>query len=162
MEQAPGILGWLDSSALGAAMRGSIWMYPIVEIVHIFGFVLVVGSVVMFDLRLLGLSASIPVRALAHHLLRWSVGGLLLVVPAGLMMFSAHPHDFISNKVFLVKLSLIAVAALNAAWFHLGIYRSVTAWDAHAAAPAAAKLHALLSIGLWIGVICCGRLLAYT
>jgi hypothetical protein len=162
MQESGGVLGWLAATPLSDAMRGSIWLYPIVEIFHIFGFVILVGAAVMFDLRVLGLSRNISVQALGRHLLRWSVSGLLLVVPAGLMMFSAHPHDFASNGVFLLKLGLIGTAGLNAALFHVGVYRSVTGWDKEVPAPGVAKMQAMLSIVLWIAVISCGRLLAYT
>lgn len=157
-----GWLDWLGDSALGAAMRGDLWLYPLVEVVHIIGFSVLVGSVVMFDLRVLGLSRSIAVTALARHLLVWSLAALLLIVPAGLMMFSAHPHDFASNNVFILKLGLIATAGLNAALFHIGVYRTVSGWNIDASAPAIAKVQALLSIALWFSVILCGRLLAYT
>lgn len=162
MESAGAMLTWLDTTQLAGAMRGSIWMYPIVEIVHIVGIVLLVGSVAMFDLRVLGFARFLPVRALGRHLLPWSVASLGLVVPAGLMMFSAHPHDLVGNQVFVLKLLLIGVAGLNALLFHAGVYRSVAAWDAGKPAPAMARAHALASLAIWIAVICCGRLLAYT
>jgi hypothetical protein len=160
-----GWLGWIGNSALSQWMRGSLWAYPLVEIVHIVGFVLLVGSAVAFDLRVLGWSRTgqaLAVQPLGRHLLPWSVAALLLIVPAGLMMFSAHPHDFFDNNVFRLKLALIAAAGLNALVFHLGVYRRVAVWNAGRPAPPAAKLQALLSIVLWVAVICCGRLLAYT
>lgn len=153
---------WLEATALSQAMRTWLWLYPIVEIIHIIGFVILVGAVAMFDLRLLGVSPNLPVRALGRHLLRWSVTGLFFVVPAGLMMFSAHPQDFATSTVFLLKLGLIAAAGVNAAIFHLGIYRSAAKWDIGTAAPATARIHALLSLAIWIAIISCGRLLAYT
>ena len=155
-------LDWLNDSALGAAMRGDLWLYPMVEVVHILGFSVLFGAVLMFDLRVLGLSKNIEVTALARHLLTWSIAALLLVVPAGLMMFSAHPHDFASNGVFILKLCLIAVAGVNAVLFHVGVYRSVDRWNTAIAAPGIAKIQALFSIALWVTVILCGRLLAYT
>ncbi|MGV3741518.1 MAG: hypothetical protein ACO1NO_04335 [Burkholderiaceae bacterium] len=157
-----GSFGWLEATALSQAMRGSLWMYPIVEIVHILGFVLLVGSVAMFDLRVLGLSRGLPVQRLGRHLLRWAVVSLVLIVPAGLMMFSAHPQDFIGNRIFLLKILLIMTAAINAAMFHMGPYRTVEQWDTLVAAPASARVHAALSLAIWIAVISCGRLLAYT
>lgn len=160
-----GAYGWLDrvgDSQLGAAMRGDLWLYPMVEVVHIIGFAVLIGSVVMFDLRVLGLSKNIAVTDLARHLLTWSVAALLLIVPAGLMMFSAHPHDFASNDLFILKLCLIATAGLNAVLFHVGVYRSVNQWNTAVDAPGIAKCQALLSIALWLTVVMCGRLLAYT
>lgn len=162
MEGAAGLLGWLDATQLARTMRGSTWMYPIVEIVHIVGIVLLVGSVAMFDLRVLGFARSLPLKALGRHLLPWSVASLALVVPAGLMMFSAYPHDFIGNPVFQLKLLLIGVAGLNALLFHQGVYRAAAAWDAAMPAPPLAKAQALASLAIWIAVISCGRLLAYT
>lgn len=162
MNGAGGFLGWLEATQLSLAMRHSLWMYPIVEIFHIVGFVILVGSVAMFDLRVLGLSGSLPVKVLGRHLLRWALVSVALVIPAGLMMFSAHPHDFITNPVFQVKLALIAVAGVNAILFHIGIYRSAGAWDVDVPAPAIAKVQAALSLAIWVGVISCGRLLAYT
>jgi hypothetical protein len=162
METSQTWLDWMNDSSLGAAMRGDLWLYPMVEVMHIVGFSVLVGAVVMFDLRVLGLSRSIQVTALARHLLSWAIVALLLIVPAGLMMFSAHPHDFASNDIFILKLCLIATAGLNALLFHVGIYRSVAVWDSGVAAPGVARFQALFSIGLWISVIFCGRLLAYT
>ncbi len=162
MQEAAGTFGWMEATALSQAMRGSLWMYPIVEIVHIIGFVMLVGSVAMFDFRVLGLSKGLPVQRLGRHLLRWSVASFALIVPAGLMMFSAHPQDFISNRIFLLKMLLIMTAVVNAAMFHMGPYRSVEQWDTLLPAPFSAKLHAALSLLIWIAVISCGRLLAYT
>lgn len=162
MHEVSGAWGWLEATALAQAMRSWLWLYPIVEIIHITGFVVLVGAVVMFDLRILGLSKDIPVRALGGHLLRWSVAGLIFVVPAGLMMFAAHPQEFATSTVFLLKMGLIGAAGINAAMFHTGVYRSVAGWDTGTAAPSAAKMHALSSIAIWIAVISCGRLLAYT
>jgi hypothetical protein len=154
-------LGWIEQSVLATAMRQELWLYPAVEILHIFGFVTLVGSIVMLDLRLLGLSPKVPIRDLSRHLLPWTLASLLVIVPTGLMMFVAHAGDFISNTAFVTKLSLIFAAGLNAVVFHMGAYRSVSEWDSHYATPLGVKFHALVSILIWMGVITCGRLLAY-
>jgi len=112
----------------------------------------------MFDLRLLGCGRSLPVQALARHLLPWSWFGLLLIVPSGLLMFSTQP-ELLDNRVFVLKLALIAAAGVNALAFHAGPWRSAEHWGA--APPAPARLHGGASLLLWIGVIACGRLLAY-
>jgi hypothetical protein len=162
MQEAVGFLGWLEATPLSLAMRSSLWLYPIVEIFHIVGFATLVGSVAMFDLRVLGFSKFLPVQALGRHLLRWSVASLVLIVPAGLMMFSAHPQDFINNSIFLIKLTLIVAAGMNALLFHFGVYRSIDKWNVGANVPVLARAQATLSLAIWIAVISCGRLLAYT
>lgn len=154
-------LAWIEQWPLAVAMRQELWLYPSIEILHILGFVTLVGSIAMLDLRLLGLSSRLPVRLLARHLLPWTWGALLVIVPTGSMMFIAHASDFISNSAFVLKLTLISAAGLNAAAFHLGAFRSVERWDNGVATPLAARLHAAVSLAIWIGVIACGRLLAY-
>jgi hypothetical protein len=152
---------WLASTPLSHAMRSRLWLYPVVEIVHIVGFAVLVGGVALFDLRVLGFGRTIALQPLGRHLLSWSFGSLLLVVPAGLMMFSAQPLALIHNPAFLLKLTLIAAAGLNALLFHAGVYRSAGRWKPGRPAPLLARAQALLSLLLWIAVICCGRLLAY-
>lgn len=154
-------LVWLETSALAIAMRQWQWLYPIVEILHILGFVMVVGGGFFFDLRLLGLGRGLPVSALAAHLLTWARLGFGLVVPTGFMMFAAHATEFASNPAFRLKLVLIAAAVINAGAFHQWPFKSVGRWDVAAATPAWAQMAAALSLVLWTGAICCGRLLAY-
>src|SRR5207247_1119142 len=77
----PAWLVWLETSAAAVAMRQWTWLYPAVEIVHIVGFVTLVGAALMFDARLLGRSRPLAVSALERHLLPWARFSLLLVVP---------------------------------------------------------------------------------
>ena len=155
-------MGAIEMSALGVAMRQSLWLYPIVEIVHLTGIALLVGSIAMLDLRLLGLSSSVPVRRLALHILPWTAASFLLIVPSGLAMFVAHAGDFIASPVFVLKISLILCAGVNAAVFHAGVFRGAAEWDVNRMPPVAARMSAALSLLLWVSVIACGRLLAYT
>jgi hypothetical protein len=158
---AGGWPAWLESTAVAVAMRQWLWLYPIVEIVHIAGFVVLVGAAAMFDLRLLGLSRALPVSGLARHLLPWARASLVLVVPTGLMMFTAHAGEFVTNPAFQLKLALIAAALLNAGVFHRWPFRAVHGWDTVRPAPPAARVAAVLSLVLWTGALACGRLLAY-
>jgi hypothetical protein len=161
-----GALGALERSGFGQAMREALWLYPAIETVHLAGIALLFGSIVVFDLRLLGLSRAIPVRQLARHVLPWSAGSFLLIVPSGLLMFSAHASEFIANPVFALKLCLIGLGLLNAALFHTMVYRSADVWDApemrDLPMPPSARASAIVSLLVWTAVIACGRLLAYT
>ena len=154
-------LVWLETSAIAGAMRGWLWLYPVVEIVHIIGFVVLVGAAVMFDLRLLGVSPALSASGMARHHLPWARAALILVVPSGVLMFMAHATEFAGNPAFRVKLILLAAAGLNALIFHRGAFRSVSGWESHAAVPTSARAAAVVSLLLWIGVISAGRLLAY-
>jgi hypothetical protein len=131
-------VGALEGSALGQAMRQWLYLYPAVETIHIIGIALLFGSIAVLDLRLLGLSRSIPVRRLAGHTLPWTAGAFLLIVPSGLAMFSAHASEFIGNPVFALKMSLILGGGVNAAIFHAGVFRGAAGWDVGATPPLAA------------------------
>ena len=158
-------IGALEASGLGQAMRQWLWLYPAVETAHIAGIGLLFGSIAILDLRLLGVSRSIPVRLLARHVLPWTAAAFILIVPSGLMMFTAHASDFISSPVFAVKMGLILGAGLNAALFHAIVFPSVEVWDAEEmrelGPPPSARVSAAVSLVIWVAVIACGRLLAY-
>jgi hypothetical protein len=158
-------LGALEASGLGQAMRQWLWLYPAVETVHIVGIALLFGSIAVLDLRLLGFSRSIPVKRLARHVLPWTAASFLLIVPSGLLMFTAHAADFISSPLFVLKMCLIMAAGLNAALFHTIVFPSVEVWDSEEMRklppPPSARLSAAASLLIWICVIACGRLLAY-
>jgi hypothetical protein len=155
-------VGAIEARALAVAMRQSLWLYPIVEIVHLTGIALLVGSIAMLDLRLLGLSRAVSVKRLAAHILPWTAAAFLLIVPSGLMMFIAHASDLIKSDVFALKMSLLLAAGANAGVFHAGVYRGAASWDVERLPPPAARLAAALSLALWLSVIACGRQLAYT
>lgn len=155
------ILRAVEQNALAVAMRGELWLYPAVEVLHICGFVTLVGAAVMFDLRLFGYSRGMSVRGLARHLLPWSCAALLVIVPTGLMMFSAHAGELVDNRAFILKLTLLIMAGTNAAAFHAGVFRSAAKWDRDTVVPLGARLHAAASLVLWVAIIACGRLIAY-
>ncbi len=161
MPEVHGWAAWLEHTELAVWIRQDLWLYPILEIVHIVGIVLLVGPAWMFDLRILGFAENISVVKLADHFLRWSRRGLFLILPSGLLLFITQAATLVANPVFWLKLSLIGLAGLNAWLFHRLVFTSVSSWDSHKATPVAAKMIALASLMLWVMVISCGRLLAY-
>lgn len=152
------MLEGLENSYLASLIRSSTFLYPIIETIHILGFVILVGSAFMFDLRLLGISRKLPVVDLGKHLLPWSQRSLFLVIPSGLLLFISNAQTLAASPVFLLKLILIAAAFINAGLFHLFLYRRL---EQNAASRMYGKLSAILSIFLWVGVLTCGRFLAY-
>ncbi|HEY9531090.1 MAG TPA: hypothetical protein VIQ55_06850 [Burkholderiales bacterium] len=165
MSPAGGPLGALEGSGLGRAMREWLWLYPSVEVVHIVGIGLLFGSIAVLDFRLLGFSRSISARRLAAHVLPWTAASFLLILPSGLLMFTAHASEFVQSGVFVLKMMLILAAGLNAALFHAITFRTADIWDSDEMRklppPPSARASAAVSLLLWIAVIACGRLLAY-
>lgn len=149
----------LEQTSWAVTIRQSAWLYPFLEIVHITGIVLLVGPAFMFDLRLLGFSKHLPVSGLGRHLLSWSVRGLLLVIPSGVLLFMTNASTLGYDPVFWAKMILLLLAGGNALFFRQFIFRSIR--NDQVIRPAAAKVVAVLSLMLWIAIIACGRLLAY-
>ena len=144
---------------LGHAMRSSPALYPAVEILHIIGFVVLVGSILALDLRLLGLGRAIPMQPMAQLLLPMSRFGFLLAISMGFLLFSADASHVVRNPAFQTKLLLIAAALVNIVIAHVGPWRRAALWGAEASGGA--KVTALVSLLLWLGVVCAGRLIAY-
>jgi hypothetical protein len=129
------------------------WAYPALEVVHIVGVALLFGNLVLFELRVWGLAAALPLRALARPALTLTLVGFGLLAASGLTMFAAAPGELLANRAFVLKMGLVAVAGVNAAVFHLrgGLDRP----------DAVARAQTALSLGVWIAVITCGRWIAY-
>lgn len=135
------------------AIAASPWAYPALEVVHIAGIALLVGNLVLFELRVWGLGRELPLRALARLALPLALAGFGLVVLSGLAMFAADPAEMLASRVFVLKMSLVMLAGLNAAAFH--------ARGGVELADRTARAQTALSLGLWLGAIICGRWIAY-
>jgi hypothetical protein len=131
---------------------------------HLLGVALLFGSSAMLDLRLLGVSRSIPVRTLARHVLPWTAASFLLIIPTGAALFARHAAEFLASPVFAIKMGLVMAALLNAGLFHAITLRTADVWDSqemrNLGPPPSARLAGALSLALWAAVIACGRILA--
>jgi hypothetical protein len=127
--------------------------YPALEVVHIVGIALLLGSLAVFELRVWGAGAALPLASLGRLALSLSLGGFALVAASGLTMFATQAADLLANRAFVLKMGLLVLAALNAAAYHArgGLHR----------ADRVARLQTALSLGLWLAVIICGRWIAY-
>lgn len=159
-EAASGLWSDIAASTIATMVRESVWAYPMLETVHIIGLALVFGSILAFDLRILGLSKALPVRNLGQHLLPWVWTGFALNAVSGLLLFMSDAVEFAANPALRAKLALLALAGLNAYVFQAR-YADATAWNEDASAPAGAKVSAIVSIILWLAVITAGRMIAY-
>jgi hypothetical protein len=129
------------------------WAYPALEIVHIAGIALLVGNLVLLELRVFGWGAALPVADLARLSLGLALAGFGLAALSGLTMFASQPAELLANRAFTLKMLLLFAAGCNAAWFHgRGSLRRL---------DALARWQMLGSTAIWLGVITCGRWIAY-
>jgi hypothetical protein len=153
---------WLEQTAVGSHVRESLWLFPVIETVHIFGIILLVGATSILDLRLMGVTfREEPVSKLARRFLPWAWAGFLIQVVTGLLLFSSEATKMYGNLGFEIKMLLILVAGINAFVFHEIAYQSVGKWDDDPVAPFGARAAGLISILLWFGIVAAGRWIAY-
>ena len=157
------LLNSLQDSALGEAVRGTPFLYPTLESLHILGVAVLVGPAFAFDLRLLGVARRvISVTTSARQPLPVSHIGLAIAAVTGVVLLSAQATAVAGSAAAPWKLGLLVVAGVNVLVFHRGIYRRVDEWANAAVTPAPARVAACVSLAAWAGVIFAGRFLAYT
>jgi hypothetical protein len=153
---------WLFDSQLGTAIRESVYVFPIIDAIHVLGMTLLVGTVAILDLRLLGLILKTePVSQVAKQVLPLTWCGFGVMFVSGFLLFWAEAAKSYSNPAFRIKLVLLFLVGLNPLIFHSTIYRSVANWNQAEVTPRRARLAALLSLTLWGGIIAAGRSIAY-
>ena len=136
-----------------AALQTHPWAYPVLEAVHILGIGLLFGNLVLFELRVFGRGAALPVEALARLSLGIALAGFTLAAASGLLMFSTQPAELLANRSFVLKMLLLVAAGCNAAWFH--------GRGSLARLDGLARAQMLLSTVIWVAVVFCGRWIAY-
>ncbi|MEE2638160.1 MAG: DUF6644 family protein [Acidobacteriota bacterium] len=153
----PEFWNWLQSRPL-AEHIGFTWWFPFLESIHVLAVGLVVGSILMVDLRLLSLTA-MRYRAsrVTSELIPWAWGAFALAAVTGFGLFSTRASAYIENPAFQLKLLFLLLAGMNMAWFQFRTFRDVAEWDKMARTPGAARAAGAASLLLWIGVVFAGR-----
>ena len=153
----------LEDTGFATGIRNSLYLFPLLEAVHVMALSLVIGTISVVDLRLLGLaSRQRSFERLSTELLRWTWGAFAVSAITGAMMFMTNARVYSGNTSFRIKLVLLALAGLNMAAFHLTAGRTVRAWDRQPSAPPLGKLTAAVSLVLWFSIIVAGRVIGFT
>ena len=151
----------IEHTALGEAMRGGMLLYPIVETAHILGFATLVGSILVLDMRLIGLARGIRPAALLRIAVPVAACGLLLAAITGSMLFVTEATAYVRNPAFYAKQTLILLGLVNIAIFHRALLPQAAAWPEDAQPPMRARVSGALSAATWILALICGRFIAY-
>jgi hypothetical protein len=158
-----GFLASVEGSSLAAAIRNSLYWFPLIESAHVLGLTLVFGTIAIIDLRLLGLAwTRRPFSTIAADTLTWTWVAFALAAVTGALMFITNAAVYFDNFYFRAKMLLIVVAGVNMAFFEVFAHRHVHRWDRDPSAPPAAKAVAALSLVLWITIIFAGRWIGFT
>ena len=148
---------WLENLTISTEI-GATWWFPFLESLHVLGATFVVGSILMVDLRVMGLAARRhPVSRITREVLPWTFVAFALSTVSGVGMFITQANRYVGNVAFQLKLLLLILAALNMLVFHFATSRSIGDWDTSEAPTAGAKIAGACSLLLWIGVMLTGR-----
>jgi hypothetical protein len=158
---APAVFIALEQSGFSAAIRQSLWAYPLANIGHIVFLFVFAGAVVITDVCLLGGFATTDPRPVLARARTFAAVALLGMSITGFALFAAEAGHLAANPVFQVKIVLIAAGLLNAAFYEFWLRRRINRLSNDAAMPATAKITGLCSLGIWISVAACGRSIAY-
>ena len=156
------LVQWLADTPWSIALHESLYMYPLVESVHVLTLCVFVGMAMMLDLRLLGLTLRrVPVSEVTDRLVPWMKAGFLVMVVSGVLLFYAIPVRSYQSIFFRIKVIMLVLAGLNAWVFHATVHRRVAEWDLAPHPPRAARLAGAFSLALWVGIVVAGRMIAY-
>ncbi len=157
------ILQALEATPWGTAVRENTWLFPTIESIHVLALVLVVGSIMVVDLRLLNLaSRQRSVKELTDDVLPWTWSAFVLAAITGTLLFSSSAMRYSGIWQFEAKMCMLILAAVNMIVFHIGSFRSVAKWDqVGVRPPLAARLAGGISLCIWVIIVALGRWIGF-
>jgi hypothetical protein len=159
LEQA---LTRLQDLGLPTQIRESDWLFPTIETVHVFALVLVVGTIMTVDLRLLGVvNKERPFSEVASEMLPWTWTAFAIAALAGMLMFSSKALTYYGNIPFRLKMVCLLLAGINMVLFHWLGTRHLEAWD-RGRPPWTAQVAGGASLLLWTTIVAAGRWIGFT
>ncbi len=151
------IADWVAATRFADWAASSALAYPVANTVHVLALVLLLGGIGLVDLRTIGLFRSLPLQPLSKALVPIAATGVLILAASGSILFAADAKSLAMSGTFKLKLILIALALANVALFRLLFGATVSDPP-----RAAARILALVSLLLWLGVAIAGRMIAYS
>ena len=146
--------------SLNSWIQETYWLWPVMEISHFIGLSLLLGGLLVIDLRMAGHFRSFDPAA-THRLLPLVLIGFSINLLTGILFFYGDPMRYSVNIGFQIKMGLVLLAGLNAAVYYWKVSPIMQGWDATTSSPPLAKFVAYASLTLWTGVLLCGRLIPY-
>jgi len=150
---------WLESLWIGRAVVGSLWLFPVIESVHLLALSVLGGSVLLVDLRMLGFGLKhYSVSELARDARPYQIGAIVMLIATGVPLFLAEAIKCYYSPAFWVKMTTLAIALL----YTFTIRARVTRWEPVRNTARLQMLVGALSITLWITVAAAGRWIGFS
>lgn len=149
---------WCEATWLGQSIRQSLWLFPVIESVHLLGLSLLGGAVLVVDLRLFGVGLRHqPLALVARGAMRWLYVGVAVMLITGLLLFLSEAVKCYYNQSFWTKMTTLPVALL----FTFAVRQRLAVRD-RPVAPWRRRLLATVSVVLWFTVAAAGRWIGYS
>jgi len=157
------VLQSIENTDIASSIRNSLFLFPMLESIHVIGLAIVFGTIAIIDLRLLGLASTHrPFRTMAADILKWTWIAFAITFVTGGLMFTTNAAVYFHNPVFQAKMAFLLLSGINMGIFELTSGRSAREWEKSTSPPAAAKTAAVISLTLWISIIFLGRWIGFT
>ncbi len=163
MEQAiAAFCDWLSATPISLTIQSVLWIIPAVQSVHIMAVTIVIGAVLMVDMKLLGVvGRDTPISGATRRFLPWIWVALVVLLLTGSILTAAEPRRELINNVFRLKMALILVVCAVTGTFQVIVSRNAQAWGDKPSNQWSARALAIITLALWVGIIMCGRWIAY-
>ncbi len=155
-----GIIAWILDTWVSQWVLSTPWAWPIAEILHFMGLSILLGAMLIIDIRLAGFWRDISLNAM-RRLIPWAALGFAINLITGTLFFFGDPERYVANIGFRLKMLLVLIAGLNIIWFKLKIDPDLSSWSADQDSTTQAKAVAYISLICWFGVLLFGRLIPY-
>lgn len=154
------LIQWVQATPVSLWINQSTWVWPLCETLHFIGLSLLIGVTGFFDLRLMGFFRRVAVSA-AKDLMPLALVGFAINAMTGIVFLTGLPAQYAHNRIWWFKVGFILLAGLNALLYETTLSAKVMTLEPNADTPVAAKLIGLVSLGSWLAVLYCGRMLPF-
>jgi hypothetical protein len=153
-------MDWLVSTPINGLVLNYAWSWPTLESLHFLALCTLMGSLLIMDLRLIGLNRIIPLQAV-HSLMPVAIVSFAINLITGVAFLFGDPYTYFANWAFWAKMGLIVLAGINFLVYFAKVEPQILRLGPNDPTPALAKTLGVLSLGFWFGVLSFGRLLPY-
>ena len=154
------VVNWMSETALSGWVTGSPWLWPGLETLHFFGLSVLIGGLVIMDLRVMGYKFGLPL-GVVYQIMPLVFAGFAINACTGFLFVMGDPHRYAVNYAFKVKMVLLLCAGLNALWFSWKISPQMKNWTEDTEGSRSIKFVGAASLILWFGVGIHGRLITF-
>ena len=161
-ETVAAFCAWLELTPFSRHLQEVEWAVPAVQTVHLLAIAAVMGSMLLYNLRLLGLrGADMPLARVSSRFVPVVFGSVLLLLVSGAVMIAAEPGRSLLNPVFQLKMALLVAALVLTVATAWPLRRRPDYWSQGRWRGRLARLLGTASIGVWVAILCAGRWIAY-